>query len=85
MDGRIFKKKINEGYHQIKKCEKFDTSDNITIVLDCNKWKIEYYANGKIIADDMDLEKNKTYHACISVFYSDYTYQLVENPYIDLS
>ena len=87
MDGqRIFKKdtNVNYNYKMIKQCEQFNNSAAITIMVDCNKWKLQYYANGKIIADDMDLERNKTYHACITIFSSNLTYKIVQNPHIDL-
>ena len=85
MDGqRIFKKKTNQHYERLKHCESFDTSDDITIVVDCNNWELKYYSNGEIIADNMSIEEDKTYHVVISMFYGKLSYKLVENPHIDL-
>ena len=41
------------------------TGDIIKVVLDCNKWRMKYYLNGKRVRKSMSLEKGKTYYPII--------------------
>ena len=52
----------NNGMGQIK------ALDNVTVMVDCDKWKIRFYQNDKMYAKAMNIASNKTYHAVITVW-----------------
>ena len=66
-------------------CKDHDDCDEITIVLDCDDWKLRYYAKDKPITEELDVvDTTKTYHAVFSTFdlkyYAGSKYHVIETP-----
>merc|ERR1712228_72034 len=80
-DARIFETK-NGSYKKMVNCKStFDRSDPLTILVDCNKWTIQYYSNEDAITSALDIIPNKTYHATFSAFPSTLSMmKLVQTP-----
>ena len=47
--------------------EKFQGGDIITLVVDCDKWILEYYKNDIKIHSEISMNNTKSYHAAFTV------------------
>ena len=71
-DARIFQTQ-NGSYTKMVNCKRFGRGDPLTMVLDCDKWTIQYFSNIEAITDALDIIADKTYHAVFSGFPSTLT------------
>ena len=61
------------------KLNAMDDNDEVTVVIDCNKWMLTFYINDKICNKSIDIDNNLTYHAAICVWEKSIaSYQLIE-------
>ena len=56
-----------------------DKGDTVTVLVDCDEWKVVFYINDEMVEREIDIDKNKTYHPVFTVWESlSVTVQLIE-------
>ena len=56
-----------------------EDNDRVTVVIDCDQWKLTFYINDEICNKSFDIDKNRTYHAALCTYSESIaSYQLVD-------
>ena len=69
----------NASYRSTTKGKEWKGNDAISMMVDCNNWKIRYYLNNNQIGKDVEIDNTKTYHAIFTTWPGyETTYKLIE-------
>ena len=82
-NGNIYKMKVESttsycNYEYICKADGWNTNDSMTIMVDCDNWKMRYYKKSKQIGGNIDIEPNITYYAAFTAYSSYMNIKLIE-------
>ena len=79
-NGAIYSIK-NGGYDKITDYgETWKTDDKITLILDCDDWKLTYYFNDKIHLKTVDIKRGITYYPALTTWFGNAQFHLIETP-----
>ena len=60
----------------LKDYMRYETGDEIKLIINCNEWKLTFFANEKQLGETMNIVKNVTYYLVICFQYWDTEYHL---------
>ena len=77
-NGNIYSIQDAAYQHQITWKPETIGDEKVTLIVDCNQWKVRFYLNDEECDKSFDLMQSKTYHAVFTVWTGNTSYQLVE-------